>query len=131
VRIRPGLHRIAALAAAALLTACGGGLWLGFGGVWDDWPPSVSLAATASSVPAGGTLRVIAAAADESGIDEVAFYRLVDSGWVRLGSDGVEPYEWLVPVPADGRSSVSVFARATDGSGLQADSAIISVPVTP
>ncbi len=132
--MHPFRARTLAAAAAAVigLAACGGGLWIGIGDDdWDEEPPSVSLAASAASVPAGGTLRVVAAAADESGIDEVAFYRLDGSEWVRLGSDGQEPYEWQVPVPADGRTSVSVFARATDNSGRRADSRVVSVPVTP
>jgi hypothetical protein len=36
-----------------------------------------------------------------------------------------------VSVPADGRTEVMVFARATDRSGRQADSDVLSVPVVP
>jgi hypothetical protein len=129
-RPRPRIALVA-VAAVGLVSACGGGLWLGIGSAWDGSPPSVSLAAAQASVPAGGTLRVVAAAADPSGIEDVAFYRLDGSQWVRLGSDGSEPYQWDVPVPADGRTSVSVFARATDGSGLEADSSVVTVPVAP
>jgi Bacterial Ig domain len=130
----PRLRAFVALAVAApLLAACGGGLWFSYSsddGDWDDDdPPSVQLAAAATSVQAGGRLEVVAAAADESGIDEVAFYRFDDGDWVRLGSDGDEPYEWSVPVPADGRVSVSVRARATDRAGMQADSTVVTVPV--
>lgn len=127
--------RRAALAATALLLAgCGGGLWISIGD--DDWDgdgtdPSVSLTTAASSVPAGGTLRVVAAASDDSGIDEVAFYRDDAGTWTRLGSDGSEPYEWLVPVPADGRTTVIVLARATDNSGERGDSRLLVVPVVP
>ena len=78
---------------------------------------------------AGGTLAVAAAAADADGIDEVAFYRRDGGRWVFLGADRQAPYEWTVPVPADGRTTLEVFARATDRSGAQADSAIVVVAV--
>lgn len=49
--------------------------------------------------------------------------------WIFLGADRQAPYEWTVPVPADGRTTLEVFARATDRSGAQADSAIVVVAV--
>ena len=128
----PRLRRwLAATAVLLSLAGCGGGIWINYADDnWDVRPPSVSIAAAASSVPPGGTLRVVAAAADESGIDEVAFFRRDAGGWTLLGRDRSEPYEWLVDVPADGRTVVELFARATDRSGLSADSAVIAVPVT-
>ena len=36
-----------------------------------------------------------------------------------------------VAVPADGRTTISVFARARDAWGNEADSALLTVPVTP
>jgi len=127
------MKRLAATAAIALLLAgCGGGLYLGWGDCCDSGAPSVSITTAQTSVAAGGSLHVVAAAADnDSGIDEVAFYR-VDGGIdTRLGSDGSAPYAWDVPVPADGRSSVSVFARARDGAGNTADSNRLTIAVTP
>ena len=127
------MKRFAATAAITLLLAgCGGGLYLGWGDCCDSGAPSVSITTAQTSVAAGGSLRVVAAAADnDSGIDEVAFYR-VDGGIdTRLGSDGSAPYAWDVPVPADGRSSVSVFARARDGAGNTADSNRLTIAVTP
>lgn len=127
------MKRLAATAAITLLLAgCGGGLYLGWGNCCDGGAPSVSITTAQASVAAGGSLHVVAAAADnDSGIDEVAFYR-VDGGIdTRLGSDGSAPYAWDVPVPADGRSSVSVFARARDGAGNTADSNRLTIAVTP
>ena len=126
------MTRLALLAATLLLAGCGGGIYLGWGGGYDDGAPSVSIATAQTSVAAGGVLRVVAAASDDaSGIDEVAFYRVDGGTDTRLGSDGSAPYEWSVPVPADGRTTVSVFARARDGAGNSATSALLTVGVTP
>jgi len=125
------LRRCAVASSLLALAACGGGIFIGFGGGGDDGPPSVSLAAGQTTVQAGATLRVVAAAADENGIDDVAFYRLDGNDTVRLGSDGSEPYEWQLVVPSDGRSTLQVFARATDGFGNRADSNVLTLTVTP
>jgi hypothetical protein len=115
-----------------LLAGCGGGLYIGWGNFGDNTAPAVSIATAQGSVAAGGTLHVVAAASDnDSGIDEVAFYRLDGNAAIRLGSDGSPPYEWDLVVPADGRSLMRVFARARDGAGNEADSAVLAVTVTP
>lgn len=126
------MKRFATHAATLLLAGCGGGLYIGWGDYDDDGAPSVSITTAQTSVPAGGTLRVVAAASDDdSGIDEVAFYRVDGATDTRLGSDGSVPYEWNVPVPADGRTTVSVFARARDGAGNTANSSLLTIAVTP
>ncbi len=126
------MKRFATLATMLLLAGCGGGLYIGWGDYGDDGAPSVSITTAQASVVAGGTLRVVAAASDDqSGIDEVAFYRVDGATDTRLGSDGSAPYEWNVPVPADGRTTVSVFARARDGAGNTANSNRLTVGVTP
>jgi len=117
----------ALMASAALLAACNVGIWAGS----DGRAPSISLAAAAASVSAGQSLRFVAAASDGDGIDSVAFYRVDASGPVLLGSDTAEPYQWDVVAPADGRTTLSVFARATDNVGEQSDSATVTVTVTP
>jgi hypothetical protein len=115
-----------------LFAGCGGGLYIGWGNYGDVSRPSVSIASAQTSVAAGGTLRVVAAASDnDSGIDEVAFYRFDGSAATRLGSVGSPPYAWDVFVPADGRTQVNVFARARDGAGNEADSTVLAVTVTP
>lgn len=126
----PLRRALASLLFAAALAGCGGGIYLGWGD--DDFgPPSVSLAAAVSSVPAGGSVLVVAAAADENGIDEVALYRLDDGRAVFLGADGAAPWEWDVAVPDDGRTTLRLFARATDGWGERADSRELVLTVTP
>lgn len=118
------------LIAPLLLTGCGGGLYIGWGSDDDNGDPSVSITSAQSSVAAGGVLRVAAAASDDdSGIDSVAFYRIDGGVAQRLGSDGSEPYQWDVAVPADGRTSLSVLARARDGAGNESDSAVLTVTV--
>lgn len=127
-----GMKRLAVVStwiAPLLLAGCGGGLYIGWGGDDDDGDPSVSITSAQSSVAAGGVLRVAAAASDDSGIDSVAFYRLDGEAATRLGSDGSEPYQWDIAVPADGRTTVTVFARARDGWGNEADSTRLTVPV--
>lgn len=122
----------AALAGAALLTACGGGFYVEWSnGFDDDGPPSVQLVASSSSVQAGGTVRLSAAASDQSGIDEVRFYRLDGLSPVLLGGDGAAPYEWTLTGPTDGRSTVRVYARAIDNEGHGADSNTLALSVTP
>ena len=114
-----------------VLGACGGGVFLSIGDI-DGFDPSVSLASAADSVRAGQTVRFAAAAADESGIDHVAFYRIEpNGGMVLLGTDTREPYEWVATAPDDGRAALEVFARARDGSGREADSHVVSVTIIP
>lgn len=125
-----GARRLLVAAASSMFAACGGGLWVSIGDLdGDGRSPSVSLVAAASAVAPGGTLDVAAAAADADGIEDVAFYRRDGGAWVFLGSDRQPPYEWPVPVPSDGRSTLEVFARASDRSGAQADSAVLTVSV--
>jgi hypothetical protein len=113
------------------LGACGGGVFLSIGD-FDGFDPSVSLTSAADTVRAGQTVRFAAAAADESGIDHVAFYRIEpQGGTVLLGTDTREPYEWVAIAPDDGRAVLQVFARARDGSGREADSVVVSVTILP
>lgn len=121
--------RVAAVVAMLALGACGGGVYWGFGGV-DDTPPSVTIATAATTVQAGQSVRFVAAASDVNGIDEVVFYRVDTGGSVEVGRDGSAPYEANVVAPADGRTSLGVFARAIDNTGNHADSSTVSVTVT-
>jgi hypothetical protein len=115
-----------------LLAGCGGGFYvaIGDGEGEDRTPPSVNLAASVASVPAGQVVRLAAAAADNRGIDRVVFYRVDNGGNTLLGSDGSAPYEWNVTAPSDGRTSMSFFAHAEDLSGNATDSALVVVTIT-
>ena len=123
-------HRALALLASVLLAACGGGIYLEFDD-YDDLPPVVELAASTLSAFAGDSVRLVAAAADENGIDHVSFYRYDGNTAVRLGSDRSAPYDWQLLVPADGRTSVIVFAHAVDNAGNATDSNLVSISITP
>jgi hypothetical protein len=113
------------------LSACGGGVSIGFGfgDNVDRSPPSVSLTASATTVAPGQAFRLIAAAADESGIESVAFVQ-VDTGQERsLGVLGSPPYELTVSAPTDGRTALGFYARATDRFGNRANSNTVAVAV--
>ena len=97
----------------------------------DGQPPDVSITTAATTVTAGTTFRVVAAASDADGIDQVWFYRLDNGAWVQIDScrEQVRPYECDVFVPDDGRLQVQVRARAFDGWDDEADSNVITLNV--
>jgi Bacterial Ig domain len=125
------LFRAGVLLLVVTLAACGGGVFIGVDGSFDDSPPSVSLAVAPTSVAPGQSLRMAAAASDESGIDRVEFYRFDGPDPVRLATLGGPPWEWTTTVPTDGRRQLMLFARATDGAGNTADSGVVTVAVSP
>jgi hypothetical protein len=95
-----------------------------------DAPPVVQMSPLPSPVQAGGVLRLGASAADEDGIDEVAFYRVDGNRATFLGADFTPPYQVDTLIPGD-RFTVSYFARATDRAGRRTDSAVVSASVLP
>lgn len=118
------------LLVALALAGCGGGVYLGYEWGDDGLPPSVELVASAYDVVPLQSVRLVAAAADDTGyIDQVEFYRFDGNRPVLLGIDRAPPYENILVVPADGRTHVDVFARAVDSFGDVGDSAIISLTV--
>jgi hypothetical protein len=64
-------------------------------------------------------------------VDHVSFYRVDTNGTQLLGRDFTAPYEWNVIAPSDGRTAVTVFARAVDFDGNVADSPAVTINVTP
>lgn len=122
-------HAVALLVVVAL-AGCGGSVSLGFG-FGDDDRPSVSLAVSPTSASPGDTLRLVAAASDDYGVDFVEFYRVDGSGSTLLGFDGLPPYQLDTTVPASAAGSVQYFARAVDGGGQRGDSAVVTVGVDP
>ncbi len=121
----------AALALWALLglSACGGGVYVGWGPD-GDLPPSVSLTAAVTSAAPGESIRLVAAATDDFGVDEVALWRIERDGSANeLARDSAWPWEFTTTVPADAGGSVRYFARATDDVGQQSDSGTVTVTV--
>jgi len=121
----------ASLIAAALVAACGGGsLYIGIDGRDDD-PPQVSLVADRSQGAPGEVVRLAAAATDDSGyVDRVRFYRVDSGGSALLGVDIQPPFEASFIIPNDGRSTVSVYARAVDGYGQEGESGLVTIGVS-
>jgi hypothetical protein len=114
------------------LSGCGGGaVVVAFHSGFDDSPPSVNLTVAVDSVPAGQPVRFVAAASDDNGVEQVSFYRVDPGETTLLGRDFTAPYEWTAVAPADGRATLSVFARAIDHDGNAADSAPVTVDITP
>jgi hypothetical protein len=111
------------LAAAMVLAACEAGIYLGP----DDDPPSVSLAATASSAAPGERVGLVAAASDDYRVDEVGFYRVDAAGDTLLARDSSEPYSIETTIPTGASGSVRFFARAIDDAGQRRDSAPVTV----
>lgn len=120
-----------ALSAAALLTSCGGGVYLGWeGGGHDDLPPSVNLVTSPNAAAVGQTVRLSAAASDDYAVARVEFYRVESTGAVlRLGSDAFAPYTWDTVLPDSGSDVVRYLVRAVDDAGQVTDSAWVSVSV--
>ena len=118
------------LAATVWLAGCGGGVFVAFHAGGDDSPPSVNLTTAVTTVPAGQAVRFVVAASDDNGVDHVSFYRIDIGGSTLLGRDFTVPYEWIAIAPIDGRTTLSVFARAVDREGNVADSATVAVDIT-
>ena len=122
-------HRLVGSAIlGALLSACGGGLYVGWSETGADAPPSVNLASTSKTAHVGEVVHLIAAASDDYSISRVEFYRIeLDGRSTYLGSDGWPPYDWDTPLPDTSASSVRYYARAIDDIGQSSTSALISV----
>jgi hypothetical protein len=111
------------------LTACGGGVYFGWGPDGDQ-PPSVSLTAAVTSAAPGQSIRLVAAATDDFGVDSVALWRIERDGSAgEVISDSAWPWEFTTTIPADASGSVRYFARATDDVGQQSDSGTVTVAV--
>ena len=128
---RTAAARLTAWVCCAVLSACGGGVYLGIElGDPGDADPSVALTAAVSEAPAGATVRLAAAASDDFGVDAVSFYREDAQGALLLGSDGRAPYEFDTVIPASNAGTVwRYFARAVDGAGQSSDSAAVEIVV--
>lgn len=117
------------LALALALAGCGGGFYLGDNFDDNDDPPEVVLIVSPDIAQAGDEVRLRASASDDSGIDEVIFFRVDGAVSTRLESDETAPYELDTALPDDAIGPVQFFARAIDNDGEARDSDLFSVTV--
>ena len=106
--------------------ACGGSS--GGGGTTDTTAPTVSLASSASSVTAAGSVTLTATAADAVGVTKVEFY----DGSTLLASDTSSPYSSAVSFAQTSTAQTgtkSYTAKAYDAAGNVATSSAVSVTV--
>lgn len=114
-----------------VLAGCYGGVEIGFDySDHDDARPAVSLVASADPVTQAGTLTLNAAASDDRGVVQVAFYRLDAGGTsVLLGTDAIAPYQWPIAVTRNDNGQWYYYARATDTAGQSAESSVLGVTI--
>jgi hypothetical protein len=120
------------LVLAIVLAGCGGGLYLGIGGGSDgDQPPTVALAASASEGLPGAVVRLVAAATDDFGVDQVTFLRREANGAdTVLATDTAEPYQLDITLPgAPACTVLRYLARARDDAGQSGDSIVLEITV--
>ncbi|GAA5513724.1 hypothetical protein Dcar01_02469 [Deinococcus carri] len=79
----------------------------------DTEAPKISLAATPTTVTAGGSVKLVATASDNVGVTKVTFYR----GDTKLGEDTSAPYELTDTVAAGTQGSVTYRVVASDAAG--------------
>ena len=109
------------------IAGCGASFYFGIGP--DDDPPSISLAASPSSAAPGETIGLVAAAADDYRVVEVAFYRIDATGNTLLGRDDSAPYALETPLPAAAGGEVRYLAQAVDDAGQVTESPTVAVLV--
>ncbi len=91
----------------------------------DTTPPTVSLASSATTVTAAGTLTLTATASDNVGVTRVEFY----DGTTLLASDTTSPYTQGVSVGSANNGTHAFTAKAYDAAGNTRTSAAVSVVV--
>ena len=90
-----------------------------------DLPPTVSLASSATSVTAAGSITLTATAADDKGVSKVEFYE----GTTLLGTDTSSPFTLAVTFAQANNGTHTYTARAYDTTNQTATSAGVSVAV--
>lgn len=91
----------------------------------DATPPSVSLAASPTSVTAPGSTTLTATANDLSGVSKVEFWR----GATLIGTDTTAPYTQVVSLTPADIGSVGFTAKAFDAANNSTTSAVVTVTV--
>jgi hypothetical protein len=137
-----------ALTVALSLGGCGGGvavgLDLGYAGVYYetgpdpaygggyDQRPNVSVAVSTPRARTGETVRIVAAASDDYGVDAVTFYSVNAAGeGAAITTLRRPPYSVDISMPATADGVVYFTARAIDTAGQYQDSALVPVTLIP
>jgi hypothetical protein len=90
-----------------------------------DRPPTVSLASSATTVTAAGTITLTATASDDKGVTKVEFY----DGAALLGTDTSSPYTQAVTLAQANNGTHTYTARAYDTINQVTTSAAVTVTV--
>lgn len=115
---------------AALLSACGGGLYVEASGGYGGPPPTISLTASTGVARRGDLIRLSAAISAPNGIDRVNFYRIDPGVSTLLATLNGPPAQLDTPIPVNAGNSVGYWARVCDNAGYCAESATVTVAVT-
>jgi hypothetical protein len=122
--------RTAALALAAALAGCGGGVYID-GGDPPYGPPAISIAASPDVAAPGELIRLVAAVTADNGIDYVTFYRIDFGTSTPLATLYTPPAQVDTRIPANAGRTVSYFARVCDLARYCTDSRTVTVAVVP
>jgi endoglucanase len=95
------------------------------GGPVDPTPPTVSLASSATTVTAPGSITLTATASDNVGVSRVEF----SEGAALLGTDTASPYTQVVSFTAANNGTHTYTAKAFDAAGNNRTSNAVTVTV--
>ncbi len=123
--------RHAALALAAALVGCGGGLYVEIDDPPYGPPPAISIAASPDVAGRDELIRLVAAVTADNGIDYVTFYRIDFGANTALGTLYSPPAQIDTRIPLNAGRSVSYFARVCDRARYCTDSRSVTVAVVP
>jgi endoglucanase len=95
------------------------------GGTGDTTPPGISLASSATTVTAAGSITLTATATDNVGVSRVEFF----DGTTLIGTDTTAPFTQTVALTAANNGTHSYTARASDAASNATTSAVVTVTV--
>jgi hypothetical protein len=126
------MARAALVSLLLVLGGCGGGIYYSEG--FDDHPlvdqpPTASIAANTTVTAPGSTLRLIAAAADDFGVQGVDFYIRDARGDILLAHLNGAPWEIITTVPNNAVGVVTYVVRAIDDIGQESAPAVVNIAV--
>lgn len=128
-RRRPTSAALALMATAllALLSGCGGGVYVDAEGP----PPEVSMTTSLTDAVRGQPVQLAAAVTAANGVDYVNFYRVDFGNSVLLGSIRSAQPRWDTAIPINAGRRVVFFAQACDLAAYCTSSAAQTVYIYP